>query len=128
MVLLGVGFFFMLGAIAQRGGDVADETIKASLFWLVMTYLVHTIGELCLSPVGLSVVTKLAHPKFASLMMGVWLLATFVANIVGGFLASFVESMGAQLIFSTISGFVIVLGLVLIALNKPIQKMMHGVK
>ncbi|MBS1783266.1 MAG: peptide MFS transporter [Bacteroidetes bacterium] len=128
MILLGVGFFFMLGAVAQRGGDVQDEAVKASLIWLVMTYLLHTIGELCLSPVGLSVVTKLAHPKFASLMMGVWLLATFVANIVGGFLARFVESMGAHLIFSTIAGFVIVLGLVLIALTKPILKMMNGVR
>lgn len=128
MVLLGVGFFFMLGAIAERGGDIQDETIKASLIWLIMTYLIHTIGELCLSPVGLSVVTKLAHPKYASLMMGVWMLSTFIANIIGGFLASFVESMGASVIFSTIAGFVIVLGLVLIGLSKPISKMMHGVK
>lgn len=128
MVLLGIGFFFMLGAVAQRGGDVQDESIKASLIWLIMTYLIHTIGELCLSPVGLSVVTKLAHPKFASLMMGVWMLATFVANIVGGYLASYVESLGAQMVFTYISGFVIVLGLVLILLNKGIMKMMHGIR
>ena len=128
MILLGIGFFFMLGAIAQRGGNVQDESIKASLIWLIMTYLLHTIGELCLSPVGLSVVTKLAHPKFASLMMGVWMLATFIANIMGGYLASFVEEMGAQNIFTTIAGFVIVLGLIMIGLNKPISKMMHGVK
>lgn len=127
MILLGVGFFFMLGAVAQRGGDVHDEAVKASLIWLILTYLLHTIGELCLSPVGLSVVTKLAHPKFASLMMGVWMLATFIANIVGGYLASFVEAMGAQMIFTTIAGFVIVLGLVMIALGRPISKMMHGV-
>jgi len=127
MILLGIGFFFMLGAIAQRGGNVQDETIKASLIWLIMTYLLHTIGELCLSPVGLSVVTKLAHPKFASLMMGVWMLATFIANIMGGYLASFVEEMGAQNIFTTIAGFVIVLGLIMIGLSKPISKMMHGV-
>ncbi|MGI9191580.1 MAG: peptide MFS transporter [Chitinophagaceae bacterium] len=128
MILLGIGFFFMLGAVAERGGDVQDETIKASLIWLIMTYLIHTIGELCLSPVGLSVVTKLAHPKFASLMMGVWMLSTFVANIVGGYLASYVESLGAQMVFTYISGFVIVLGLVLILLNKAIMKMMHGIR
>lgn len=128
MILLGIGFFFMLGAVAQRGGDVQDEAVKASLIWLIMTYLLHTIGELCLSPVGLSVVTKLAHPKFASLMMGVWMLATFIANIMGGYLASFVEEMGAQNIFTTIAGFVIVLGLIMIGLSKPIAKMMHGVK
>jgi POT family proton-dependent oligopeptide transporter len=128
MIFLGVGFFFMLGAIAQRGGDIQDVNVKASLMWLIMTYLIHTIGELCLSPVGLSVVTKLAHPKFASLMMGVWMLATFIANIVGGYLASFVESLGANMVFTYISGFVIVLGAILILLGKPISKMMHGVK
>ena len=128
MILLGIGFFFMLGAVAERGGDnVPDITIKASLMWLVMTYLLHTIGELCLSPVGLSVVTKLAHPKFASLMMGVWMLSTFIANIMGGYVASYIETMGAGRVFTIISGFVIVLGLALILLSKPIKKMMHGV-
>jgi POT family proton-dependent oligopeptide transporter len=129
MILLGIGFFFMLGAVSERNGhgDVASEANKAALIWLVMTYLLHTIGELCLSPVGLSVVTKLAHPKFASLMMGVWMLATFIANIVGGYLASFIESMGAGKIFGTIAGFVIVLGLLMIIISKPIKKMMHGV-
>ncbi len=129
MILLGVGFFFMLGAVAQRNGqgDPASEANKAALLWLVMTYLLHTLGELCLSPVGLSVVTKLAHPKFASLMMGVWMLATFIANIVGGYLAAFIETMGAGTVFGSIAGFVIALGLIMIALSKPIRKMMHGV-
>ncbi len=127
MILLGIGFFFMLGAVAQRGGDVQDETVKASLIWLIMTYLLHTIGELCLSPVGLSVVTKLAHPKFASLMMGVWMLATFIANILGGYIAAYIEKMGAGSVFSTIAGFVIALGLLMVLLSKPIKKMMHGV-
>jgi POT family proton-dependent oligopeptide transporter len=128
MILLGIGFFFMIGAVAERGGDVADENIKASLMWLVLTYLLHTIGELCLSPVGLSVVTKLSHPKYASLMMGVWLLSSFLANIIGGFVASVVESMGAGSIFTIIAAFVIALGLIMIVLNKPIMKMMHGIR
>lgn len=128
MVLLGIGFFFMLGAVAERGGENPDVTVKASLMWLVLTYLIHTIGELALSPVGLSVVTKLAPVKFASLMMGVWLLSSFLANIIGGFVAAFVESMGAFAIFASIAGFVIFLGLVMIALKGPILKMMHGVR
>jgi proton-dependent oligopeptide transporter, POT family len=128
MILLGIGFFFMLGAVAERGGDNQDVTIKASLMWLVMTYLIHTLGELCLSPVGLSVVTKLAPVKLASLMMGVWLLSSFLANIIGGFVAAYVESLGAFAIFASIAGFVIFLGLIMIALNKPILKMMHGVR
>lgn len=128
MILLGIGFFFMLGAVSERGGDNQDITVKASLFWLVMTYFIHTLGELCLSPVGLSVVTKLAPVRLASLMMGVWLLSSFVANIIGGFVAAYVEALGAFAIFATIAGFVIFLGLAMIALRKPILKMMHGIR
>jgi POT family proton-dependent oligopeptide transporter len=128
MVILGIGFFFMLGAIAQRGGDIDDTSIKAGLWWLILTYFVHTIGELCLSPVGLSIVTKLSPPKLASLLMAVWFLSSFFANILGGLLASSVETLGASRIFLYISVFVIICGLILIALNKTISKMMHGVR
>lgn len=128
MIILGIGFFFMLGAVAERGGDVEDVSIKASLIWLVLTYLIHTLGELCLSPVGLSVVTKLSPPKLASVLMGVWLLSSFVANIIGGFLASSVESMGAGKIFLYVSLFVIVCGIILITLNKKLLRMMNGVR
>lgn len=128
MIILGIGFFFMLGAVAERGGDIDNPAIKASIWWLVLTYLTHTIGELCLSPVGLSVVTKLSPPRLASLLMGVWLLSSFFANILGGFLASYVEALGAGKIFLYISIFVIVCGVAMIALNKKIVNMMHGVK
>ncbi|WP_165026877.1 peptide MFS transporter [Dysgonomonas sp. ZJ279] len=128
MVILGIGFFFMLGAVAQRGGDIQDVTVKASLWWLILTYMVHTMGELCLSPVGLSVVTKLSPPKLASLLMAVWTLSSFVANILGGFLASSVEVLGAGKIFLYISIFVIICGLLLICLNKFVLKLMHGVR
>lgn len=128
MIILGLGFMFMLAAVAQRGGDIDDVAIKASLIWLVLTYLFHTLGELCLSPVGLSVVTKLSPPKLASVLMGVWLLSSFVANIVGGFLASSVESMGAGKIFLYVALFVMFCGLVLIALNKKMLKLMNGVR
>ncbi|MDR0384617.1 MAG: peptide MFS transporter [Prevotellaceae bacterium] len=128
MVILGVGFFFMLAAVAQRGGDIDDTSIKASMWWLVFTYFVHTMGELCLSPVGLSVVTKLSPPKFASLLMAVWLSALFFANILAGLLASHVETLGAGKIFLLISVFVIICGFTLIALNRQISRMMNGVK
>ena len=75
MILLGVGFLFMYVAAfsVQVSGSGNEEVImqKAALSWLVLTYFFHTIGELCLSPVGLSVVTKLAPVKLASLLMGV---------------------------------------------------------
>ena len=132
MILLGVGFFFMLGAVYERGGSIGvdpkDIAVKASLAWLVLTYLTHTIGELCLSPVGLSTVTKLSPPRLAGLMMGVWMMAAFFANAAGGVIASYVEKLGASVVFAAVSGFVILCGLGMILLNKKLQAMMHGVK
>jgi len=132
MILLGVGFLFMYLATfsVQVTGAGAEEEImkKAALSWLVLTYFFHTIGELCLSPVGLSVVTKLAPVKLASMLMGVWMLSSFVANIIGGFIAAYVEKLGAGTIFVTIAGFVIVLGLLMLLLSKKLSQMMHGVK
>ena len=132
MILLGVGFFFMLGAVYERGGaigvDPKDVAVKASLAWLILTYLTHTIGELCLSPVGLSTVTKLSPPRLAGLMMGVWMMAAFFANSIGGVIASYVEKLGASVVFTAVSGFVILCGLGMILLNKKLQAMMHGVK
>ena len=132
MILLWVGFFFMLGAVYERGGSIGvdpkDIAVKASLAWLVLTYLTHTIGELCLSPVGLSTVTKLSPPRLAGLMMGVWMMAAFFANAAGGVIASYVEKLGASVVFAAVSGFVILCGLGMILLNKKLQAMMHGVK
>jgi POT family proton-dependent oligopeptide transporter len=132
MILLGIGFLFMLFATfdVQTSGSGNSEVVtqKAALVWLVMTYFFHTIGELCLSPVGLSVVTKLAPLKLASMLMGVWMLSSFVANIMGGYIAMYVEKLGASTIFISIAIFVIVLGLLMLLLTKVLSKMMHGVK
>jgi POT family proton-dependent oligopeptide transporter len=128
MILLGVGFLFMLMATysvrINPSGDVAQ---KAALIWLIMTYFFHTIGELCLSPVGLSMITKLAPVRLASLLMGVWMLSSFAANIIGGFIAAYVEQLGAATIFGSIAIFVIVLGVLMILVSKRLSKMMHGV-
>ena len=126
MVLLGIGFLFMVGAVLERGGDVADNTVKASILWLLATYFFHTIGELCLSPIGLSMVTRLAPISYTSALMGVWFLAPFVAQIAGGYIAAYVEELGALKVFGLIAGFVILAGLVLIAIAKKLFHMMHG--
>ncbi|UOR06678.1 peptide MFS transporter [Hymenobacter aerilatus] len=126
MVLLGVGFLFMVGAVMQRGGDVPDQTIKASILWLLATYFFHTVGELCLSPVGLSMVSRLSPPTLTSMLMGVWFLAPFVAQIAGGYIAAYVEELGALKVFGLIAGFVIVAGLLLIAIARKLFAMMHG--
>lgn len=132
MILLGIGFLFMLMATyrvqVETIGGKEEVVQKAALIWLILTYFFHTIGELCLSPVGLSMITKLAPARLASLLMGVWMLSTFVANIIGGFIASYVERLGAGTIFGSIAVFVIVLGLLMLLVTKRLSKMMHGIK
>ena len=130
MIILVAGFLFMIGAVAERSanGDVNDVNNKAALMWLIMTYLLHTIGELCISPVGLSVVTKLSPPKLASVLMAVWMLSSSFANFLGGFIAAYVETMGAGEVFTYIAVFVSACGVLLILLNRVILKLMHGVK
>ncbi len=128
LMLLGIGFFFMLGAISQAGDDISNITAKASMWWIVFTYLLHTMGELCLSPVGLSVTTKLAPPKLASILMGVWLLSSAFANFVGGWISSITSSMGFGSVYMVLCVGAIVFGLALICLNKFLLKIMHGVR
>ncbi|MEQ1692693.1 MAG: oligopeptide:H+ symporter, partial [Gemmatimonas sp.] len=89
LALVGTGFLLL-----AIGGGRADAGIKVSPMWLVGAYLFHTFGELCLSPVGLSYVTKVAPVKFASLLMGVWFLANAAANKVAGFLAGYTPLPG----------------------------------
>jgi len=116
----------MYGAVMQRGGDSSDITVKASLFWLLATYLFHTIGELCISPIGLSMVTKLAPLKLASVFMGVWFLSNFLANTISGFLVGFVSTLGAGTIFGMIAIIMIVLGFIVFTISRWLLKRMHG--
>lgn len=127
MVLLGLGFLVLYGAVCARGGDSADESVKASILFILFTYLFHTLGELCLSPIGLSMVSKLAPVKLASLMMGVWLLSSFFANILGGWVSSHISDVGAGTIFLSICVFSVALGVILFSLNRWLIRKSHGV-
>ena len=89
LALLATGFLFMV-----LGGERADTGVLVSPFWLVAAYTFHTWGELCLSPVGLSYVTKVAPVRFASLLMGVWFLANAAANKIAGALAAYTPTPG----------------------------------
>jgi POT family proton-dependent oligopeptide transporter len=86
---LGVGYVFMVlaGRIALAPGA------KASMLFILATYFWHTVGELCLSPTGLSYVTKAAPARYVSLLMGIWFVSTFLANLGGGLVASQVEAI-----------------------------------
>ena len=127
MIALGVGFLFMVGAVMQRGGDNPNVAIKASLIWMILTYLFHTIGELCLSPIGLSMVTKLAPAKHSSLYMGLWFASIGIALFLSGTVVSFVAKLGALEVFLGIGVFIGVLGLIVIIMSRWLVKMMHGV-
>ncbi|KGR78213.1 peptide MFS transporter [Ureibacillus manganicus] len=124
MILLGVGFIVLLFAIMQTGSDETNITVKANIMFIVMTYFFHTIGELFLSPVGLSFVSKYAPIKFASLLMAVWMASSFVANILAGQLGAVTSSLGYFEVFAVIGAAVIVLGLILLSLSKKLVKML----
>ncbi|HUF30231.1 MAG TPA: peptide MFS transporter [Gemmatimonadaceae bacterium] len=112
LVLLGLGFVFMIvgaqgadACTAEVGREAAIEGGRCAIvspMWLVGAYLLHTLGELCLSPVGLSYVTKVAPVRFASLLMGAWFLANSAAQYIGGLLAAQIENIPEQSTFFTI--------------------------
>jgi len=122
MVLLGIGFLFMLGAVAQLNAGAT----KASMLWLLIAYLFHTMGELMLSPIGLSMVTKLAPAHMVSMFMGVWFLSTFMAHLIGGVIASYIDQLGAGLVFGGVAGFIILLGFIVFIISRKLLGLMHG--
>ncbi|MEQ3514933.1 peptide MFS transporter [Pseudoalteromonas sp. BZB3] len=89
LVFLALGFFTMMLALATEGGN-GQDALQISMIWLVLFYLFHTLGELCLSPIGLSMVSKLAPLRLASLLMGIWFLCTAVANKIAAFVGAFI--------------------------------------
>ncbi|GAA4876986.1 peptide MFS transporter [Ferrimonas pelagia] len=131
LVLLAVGFLFMIGAVMEMGGD---PTMKSSMWWLVGAYLFHTLGELCLSPIGLSMVTKLAPLRIASLMMGAWFLFIAAANKIGGLVGSLIGHGGekeeqlanALSIFAGIAITAVISGVILFFMANKLVDWMHG--
>ncbi len=123
LILVGSGFIvMMLAASASAGG------VRVSPNWLLLTYLLHTFGELCLSPVGLSSMTKLAPARVSGLMMGVWFLGAAVGNFIGGRLAAFYEAWSLPQLFGVVAAFGIVFGFVLLFMSPPIRRLMGEVR
>jgi proton-dependent oligopeptide transporter, POT family len=122
LILVGAGFAVLIVA-----AGLAQNGVQVSPMWLTVVYLLHTFGELCLSPVGLSAMTKLAPARIAGLMMGVWFLATSVGNFIAGRLAGFYESMPLGTLFTNIALFGIIAGLLLLPFARPMKRMMGEV-
>ena len=122
-VFLGIGF----GMLALGAMNIQNGT-KASLLWIIFAYLFHTIGELFLSPVGLSMVTKLSPVRFGGFLMGFWFLSTafsqFIAGVLSGEMSKFASISSFFLIF-VITSFAS--AMILILLAKKLYSMMHGI-
>ena len=134
---VGAGFLFLVFGTQFAGSD-----FKVAFWWLAGLYLIHSIAELAISPVGLSMITKLSIARIVGLMMGVWFLSIACAQYVAGLVAQVasVETVGGQVtnlqvslntytgVFQTIGWVSVVIGAILFLLSWPLQKWMHGVK
>ncbi len=121
LIIMGTGFFFMSAASAQF-----ESSGSSAMYWLVLAYLFHTVGELCISPVALSYITKLAPLKYASLMMGVYFAMTGFGNKLAGLLGEASESLGEFTIFTGIAVFCVVFGFLVMIFRKKLETLTHG--
>jgi POT family proton-dependent oligopeptide transporter len=117
-VALGFGILIVAAQLASTGQRVSP-------LWLVATYFLHTVGELCLSPVGLSAMSSLAPARVAGLMMGVWFLASSVGNYLGGRVASLYESLPLPTLFGAVTAFAIIAAIAMAVLVRPIGRMLN---
>ncbi len=121
-----LGLFFLSAgfAVMMAAGSLAAGGARVSPMWLLLTYLLHTIGELCLSPVGLSAMTKLAPARVTGMMMGVWFMAAAVGNLIAGGVASIYESFTLTQLFGAVTAFSLVFCLIMVGLIGPIRRML----
>jgi POT family proton-dependent oligopeptide transporter len=117
-ILCGASFIVMIAAAKVVG----DGPEKASLMWLVYSTLITTIGELYLSPIGLSFVTKVAPPRMISMMMGIWLMSAFFGNYLGGYIGTFYEKMPKDMFFLILAGMGVLVGIFFLAMEKRLKK------
>lgn len=121
LIIMGTGFLFMTAATAEY-----QSTGSSAMYWLVLAYLFHTVGELSLSPVSLSFVTKLAPAKYASLMMGIYFATTGLGNKVAGLLGESASQFGEYTVFTGIAVFCILFGLLIFVFLKKLKALTHG--
>lgn len=130
LLLLGAGFAFL----AYGSSDIPSgaKAASVSMIWLIFAYLFHTLGELCISPVGLSYVSKLVPARMIAVMFGIWYLAVAIGNKTAGTMGGMIDDFTAQ--YSLSSFFLIftlvpfIGSLILIIINPIIKKLMHGIK
>jgi proton-dependent oligopeptide transporter, POT family len=121
VIIMGWGFLFMAAASLQY-----QNQGSSAMYWLVLAYLFHTVGELCASPVALSYVTKLAPVKYGSIMMGIYFAATGLGNYVAGWVGAWSQTAGELEIFIGIAVFCTATGLLVLLALKPLKRLAHG--
>ena len=121
LTFVGLGFLVMVVAAQASAGGVL-----VSPLWLVCTYFLHTIGELCLSPVGLSSMTKLAPDRVKGMIMGVWFLATSMGNLIAGSVTGLYASLTVPQLFGAVAVFCLVPAVILFLLVGPIRRMLEA--
>jgi POT family proton-dependent oligopeptide transporter len=121
VMIMGWGFLFMTGASLEY-----QNSGHSAMYWLVFAYLLHTIGELCASPVALSYITKLAPVKYASLMMGAYFAASGLGNKVAGLVGEWSQTAGELEIFTGIAIFCTIIGILVLIMLKPLKRLAHG--
>ena len=130
--LLGIGFGILaFGSMAIPAGTEAGA-VRVSMIWLILAYLFHTLGELCLSPVGLSYVSKLVPARMIAFMFGMWYLAIAIGNKlaakVGGMFDTMRDESSLSFFFMIFTVIPIVSGIVVVLIGPLLKKLMHGVK
>jgi POT family proton-dependent oligopeptide transporter len=123
LVLLGFGFLVMAWAAVY-----ATPTDGVSPMWLVVTYFLHTSGELCLSPIGLSSITKLSPKKLVGQMMGIWFMGASLGNLIAGLAAGQMENLPLTQLFSIVAGVSIGSGILFFLFKGPIRSLQGGVE
>lgn len=130
LILLGIGFGAL--AIGASGIPAGAKTASVSLIWLVLAYLFHTLGELCLSPVALSYVSKLVPGRMIAMMFGIWYIAVAIGNklagSIGGQIDKIAEDNSMSYFFMIFTIVPVIFGVIAIILNPIVKKLMHGVR
>eukprot|EP01132_Coremiostelium_polycephalum_P002956 gene2956-3689_t len=122
-IITSLGFLFMIGAALQIQGIAAT---KASLHWILGTYFLHTIGELCLSPVSLAFVTKLAPQRISASIMGIYFAVIGLAQYAAAWIGEKAGSLGDIEVFKLIGWVTLLIGIPFIIFNKQLRKLTHG--
>jgi POT family proton-dependent oligopeptide transporter len=121
LVLAGSGF-----AVLVLAAMLAEQGVQVSPLWLVAVYLLHTCGELSLSPVGMSAMSRLAPARIGGLAMGVWFLGSSVGNYIGGRLAALYETLPLTTLFGAVALFGIAAGAVMLLVARPVTRLSHS--